>query len=118
MNVFHSNDLKCGDLSTGISLGVTSIVLLFLAAAMYCSNCITKYFVPLACIFSIGALSYNFYLYETINYSCKQHYERIHLWGFYTYMLIALVINLVLIMGFSLYYCNRISNNGYEQLDV
>ena len=112
------NNLDCGDLKLGVGMGITSIFALVLTTLMYCSSCVSRIFIPISAFFVIGSTSYNLYLSEVIDSTCKQNYINANLWDYFVYLSIAQVIISVLSIVFMIAACLKKRNEGisYEEL--
>ena len=111
------NNLDCGDLKLGVGMGITSVFTLVLTTIMYCSSCVSRIFIPISACFVIGSTSYNLYLSEVIDSTCKQNYINANLWNYFVYLVIAQVIISVLSIVFMIGACLKKRNEGisYEE---
>lgn len=105
--VKHFNDYSCGNLNYGILFGILSSIIFILNLLLYTISCVKKssLIIPSLCI--IGCIVYNVYLIDNISDICKSYYqiENKKLWDFYTYYLISLIIETILIIIIVLYNC-------------
>jgi hypothetical protein len=112
------NNLDCGDLKLGVGMGITSIFTLVITTLMYCSSCVSKIFIPISACFVIGSTSYNLYLSEVIDSTCKQNYIDANMWDYFVYLVIAQVIISILGIIFIIgaYLKNRNEGISYDEL--
>ena len=101
---FHKyEELNCGDLRIGITVGIVSLVGLILSILLYlvtcCGSSLKKCFITLFSINVIGSFIYNLYLNHNITDNCRTYYEEKDIWVYYNYFMVSLCVNTILILG-------------------
>ena len=95
----HYDDLDCGDMKLGITLGISSIILFLFNILTYMSSCNKKWIVTLCGLFLLGSMGYNIYLNETIEQQCKQKYKDKNIWQYYVYLYISMIVLSIIFVG-------------------
>ena len=103
----HYNELDCGDMKLGITLGLSSIILFLVNILTYASSCNKWWIVSLCGLFLMGSTGYNIYITDKIDEECKQNYIDKNIWSYYIYMYVAMIFLSVifLLLCFVKYCC-------------
>jgi hypothetical protein len=96
-------ELECGNLRTGVVVGIIALVGQILSILLYlitcCSSTFKKFLIGLFSLNVIGSFIYNLYLNQDITNNCKEYYKEKDIWEYYNYFMVTLFVNSILIIG-------------------
>ena len=95
----HYEDLDCGNMKIGITLGLCSVILFLFNIITFLSSC-NKWWVLCICgLFLWGSTAYNIYITENLDEECKEKYEEKDIWEYYYYLYISMIVLSAIFLG-------------------
>ena len=97
--VDHYENYSCGNLKTGVGIGVSSLFIFLVSLILYiitcCNSCFYHVFMVISALYVMFSSGLNGYYYYNISDECVDYYKQEDLWEFYELMLISLLVALV-----------------------